>query len=220
MKQFMNLPIMTKLLVVFLAVGLIPMTIVALQSLGTSRDIINTQVSNQLSAVKEIKAGEIQRYFQRVRNQVKTLSSDPAVVKAAVALPGAYNNYISELGLNARDLETRKQSVIGYYNDAFGRQYQEINQQSADTAAMYADLDQTSWALQYSYISNNPHPLGEKDSLKSAEDGTEYSRLHAEIHPILRNFLINFGYYDIFIADAKAVTSSIPFSRNWITLHR
>lgn len=210
MQKFMNLPIMKKLLLAFFTVGLAPVAIVSWMSLDSARSTIEAQVSNQLIAVKEIKAREVERYFERVRNQVKTLSADPAVVAAAQQLPRAYSSYIRELGLSKEQIAERRQSVTDYYRGEFANQYQEINGAAVDTSGMFEALDDTSWALQYAYISNNPNPLGEKDNLNSADDGTRYSRLHEQLHPKLRTFLKNFDYYDIFIADAE--TGDIIYS--------
>jgi hypothetical protein len=64
--------------------------------------------------------------------------------------------------------------------------------------------------LQYLYISNNRHPVGKKHLLDDPGDGSDYSRSHALYHPILRNFLEKFGYYDIFLIDA--VTGDMLYS--------
>lgn len=55
--------------------------------------------------------------------------------------------------------------------------------------------------LQKSYIEDNPHPLGEKENLDSAADGTFYSSVHGKYHPWFRTFLRERGYYDIFLFD-------------------
>lgn len=55
--------------------------------------------------------------------------------------------------------------------------------------------------LQSAYITNNPNPLGEKDALDAARDGSLYSEAHAAYHPWFRQFLKARGYYDIFLFD-------------------
>ncbi|MTI42127.1 methyl-accepting chemotaxis protein [Roseibium hamelinense] len=58
--------------------------------------------------------------------------------------------------------------------------------------------DKTS-ALKKAYISNNPHPLGEKHLLDSANDNPAYDIVHQTFHPWFRELLIDRGYYDIFL---------------------
>lgn len=55
--------------------------------------------------------------------------------------------------------------------------------------------------LQRLYITDNPNKLGEKHKLDFANDGSEYSSLHARYHPWFRAFLEKRGYYDIFLFD-------------------
>ena len=71
-------------------------------------------------------------------------------------------------------------------------------------------LDLDSIYLQYQYISNNPNPLGSKEELDAASDGTKYSQLHGEVHPIVRSYLREFEYYDIFLCDLD--TGDIVYS--------
>ena len=76
--------------------------------------------------------------------------------------------------------------------------------------------------LQSQYISNNPHPLGSKEKLDFAPDGTQYSSVHADFHPYFRNVLEDRGYYDIFLFDTKgdliySVFKEADFATNVMT---
>ncbi len=55
--------------------------------------------------------------------------------------------------------------------------------------------------LQRLYIDENPHPLGSKDELDVANDGSSYSRAHGTYHPYFRSLQRDRGYYDIFLLD-------------------
>jgi methyl-accepting chemotaxis protein len=57
--------------------------------------------------------------------------------------------------------------------------------------------------LQNLYIHRNPNPIGHKEDLDNAPDGSKYSQLHAKYHPWFRNFLRRRGYYDIFLINTK-----------------
>ncbi|MBL8645223.1 MAG: HAMP domain-containing protein [Rhodospirillaceae bacterium] len=52
------------------------------------------------------------------------------------------------------------------------------------------------------YGTGNPHPLGQRDKLDDAGDGSAYSAAHARYHPFLRTALTERGYYDTFLFDA------------------
>jgi len=57
--------------------------------------------------------------------------------------------------------------------------------------------------LQKLYIEENPHPTGEKDNLEFADDGSDYSDVHARYHYWLRSFLLHRGVYDVFLFDPE-----------------
>ncbi len=57
--------------------------------------------------------------------------------------------------------------------------------------------------LQNEYITKNPNELGKKDLMNAATDDSTYSKLHAENHPYLHEFLQEHAYYDIFLIDAE-----------------
>jgi methyl-accepting chemotaxis protein len=50
------------------------------------------------------------------------------------------------------------------------------------------DGDQTT-TMHELYITGNPNPLGEKDALMAARDGSPYSQAHGKYHPWFREFL-------------------------------
>lgn len=53
------------------------------------------------------------------------------------------------------------------------------------------------------YITKNPFPAGKKLEYFDAKDGSNYSKVHARIHPFLKTFLEGYGYYDVFLVDAE-----------------
>ncbi len=58
--------------------------------------------------------------------------------------------------------------------------------------------------MQYQFIANNPFPNGEKSNLSDAKESSGYNVSHQLYHPIFKNYLDRFGYYDIFIIDADS----------------
>ncbi len=57
--------------------------------------------------------------------------------------------------------------------------------------------------LHKKYIDENPNPLGQKEKLDFAPDGSPYSALHAKYHGYFRRLLQERGYYDIFLINAE-----------------
>ena len=57
--------------------------------------------------------------------------------------------------------------------------------------------------LQEHYIDKNPNPIGKKEELDYANDGSSYSNAHKRYHGWMRSFLRERGYYDIFLFDME-----------------
>ncbi|WP_169546374.1 methyl-accepting chemotaxis protein [Sneathiella aquimaris] len=57
--------------------------------------------------------------------------------------------------------------------------------------------------LQRAYITDNQHPVGEKEKLEFASDGSAYSAVHKKYHQWFRQALYTREYYDIFLFDLK-----------------
>ncbi len=53
--------------------------------------------------------------------------------------------------------------------------------------------------LQRLYIAENPNPVGQKDNLDAADDGSLYSMVHAKYHPWIHKFQKINEYYDVFL---------------------
>ncbi|WP_286829837.1 MULTISPECIES: methyl-accepting chemotaxis protein [Kordiimonas] len=69
-------------------------------------------------------------------------------------------------------------------------------------SAAWADIDGNPQnVLQQQYITNNPHPTGEKDKLYDVGDGTAYSLAHVNFHPWFHQLQQARGYYDVFLFD-------------------
>ena len=65
-------------------------------------------------------------------------------------------------------------------------------------AALGASVGET---LRQAYITDNPHPLGEKDALVEAGTGSRYDAVHAAFHPALDRLQNAMDYYDVFLFD-------------------
>lgn len=89
--------------------------------------------------------------------------------------------------------DVRLWSSLPATKDALARFSQEWEKLGADPQGQ----------LQKLYITDNPHPTGEKDKLEQAADESEYTALHSFFHPTFRALKDERGYYDVFLIDAK-----------------
>jgi methyl-accepting chemotaxis protein len=203
--RFFGKTITRKLIALLVVIGLVPMFAVAISMYSSTSEGIFAKSFDQLEAIKTIKTNQVKDYFSFIDGQVKTFSGDVAIIDAMKAFPAAEKSAREEAGVTADDLAGMKSHLRDYYTSKFGAEYGNRNDGAAPpTDEQFQPLDDDSIFLQYQYISANPNPLGSKEGLVSAEDGTTYSQLHAKYHPMVRSYLKQFGYYDIFLCDLES----------------
>lgn len=78
----------------------------------------------------------------------------------------------------------------------------------------YASLENPEDVLRRVYITENEHPLGEKDQLVKADTGSSYGFIHAIYHPALDDLQNAMDYYDIFLFDTEGNLVYSVFKEN------
>ena len=189
-----------RLLLTFLLAGTIPALLIMAVSLYLASDFLSKQAFSQLQSVRDIKKAGVERYLNTVQNQVIALSENHMVVDAMGSFSRAFIN--QPLSANQQQL---RNSVKQYYSVNFAGEYASQNAgKSAPINSIFQPLNERTLNFQYNYISNNPHPLGEKDQLQSFVDNSDYSAIHQSVHPVLQAYLQRFSYYDIFLVDLES----------------
>ena len=169
----------------------------------------------KLSAIMEAKKVTLLDYLNSVRSQLLDFAKRPKIIEAMWDLPQYFPSYVVENRWNEEDLLQRREELQSYWEEEFGERYRQLNDGKILRLKKYFSwLDDYTIALQYSWhIANNPNPMGFKDELDKPDE-TAYSRLHEQLHPSIRSFLREFGYYDIFLWKPRKGELSTPLSRN------
>ena len=176
---------------------------------STSHEALEAASKERLVAVRNATKENIEGYFGTIRNQILTFSKDLMVVEAVSSFKDSFPLFRQES--STTDIETLRRQLGQYYSGDFSREYQQRNPgKQASTAQWLAQLDADSVALQYHFIKANPNPLGEKDRLDDPGGYSSYGRQHARFHPVVRDYLNRFEYYDIFLVDSE--TGNIIYS--------
>ena len=174
---------------------------VLVETVGTLRG----DAFDKLTAVREVKRAAVERYFQSIDNQILTFSEDTMIVEAMKQFQIAFRNFRTEENINDDALKEMERDLLPYYTNEFSSEYRRQNDdRSPEAERFFQYLDEDSLALQYQYIRANKYPLGSKHQLDRADDNSLYSTFHAKYHPIVRNYLEKFGYYDIFLVDSES----------------
>lgn len=193
-----------KLIGLFLAIGLIPLSLVGWFSVQHSSDALMKQASDRLKAVLQVKKTSLESYFRTIHSQAITFSENRMTTEAFYALADVYQTFHLENDLNAEKIQQQRQALKRFIKKDYNQHYRTINATASRlTANMVDQLDDNSVALQYQYIVNNPNPSESKSLYDKGEDDSSYSTEHETFHKIFRHYLDQFGYYDLFLISHK-----------------
>jgi methyl-accepting chemotaxis protein len=196
------------LMVSMLLAGIIPLAGTSLTMLLVSSEALEKESFQKLEALGATKKNQIEDYFEIIDKQVHTLAENKMTIEAVKKFRMAFKEYGTTVSGEA-SLQEQSKAVQGYYQSQFGREFESQTGKKANIANLMPRNPATIRA-QYAYIANNPHPLGSKAELMAADDQRSYSAYHDQYHPVFKNYLEQFAYYDIFLVDPE--TGHIVYS--------
>lgn len=204
---FMNLSISVKQIMTLMVAGMLPMIVVGVLALNIANKELEQKAFDQLDSIRGIKASAVKRYFERIEGQMLSMTLNPSIKSAMTTFSSDFNKVNAERRFTESERQQMKRSLSAYYQQQFNVEYKSQNEgNDAGVNSLVSALDDDSVAMQYAYISNNQHALGNKHLLDSASGKAKYHATHEEYHPYIRNFLERFGFYDIFLVDIDSGT--------------
>ena len=192
-----NTRIRTKLFLTVLALAVPALILVGVLSYFGGKAAVERTTLEHLTSVRAGKAHQIEEYFKKIRSQARIFARDRMIIDAMVEFDDAHRA--------SRDLELtpeQRDEVAAYYSEEFLPRL-EANSDAQVNPATYLPTDDNNLYLQYHYIAANPNPVGEKDLLDDAGDDSEFTAVHRTIHPILRDLVHEFGFYDLLLIDGS-----------------
>ena len=196
----LKLSIKSKLLLMLLSVSLVAVGVITALAFQSGKRALTGRIFDQLTSVRASKADQIETYLESVKSQVKMFGEDLMISQAAQHFSAAFEA-LDQQSISP-DWDAR---VDEYYRSEFLPRLQE-NVEGRPVFETYRPTQAATRHLQYHYLAANPHPVGKKHELVDPADGSRYSAVHAEYHPIFRNLAKEFGYYDIFLIDPRSGT--------------
>jgi methyl-accepting chemotaxis protein len=190
------------MLIAFIAIAIVAVGVTGFIGFTIAKNALQAESLNKLTAVREMKANQIEDYFQQISGQVVTLSEDRMIVEATKAFDDSYREIDSELDRSQEEVGEAANKLRGYYSEEYLSRLIP-NLQSSVSVDEFWPEETTTQLLQDLYIASNPFEVGSKHLLDNPGDGSRYSDSHELYHPIIRNFLDTFGYYDIFLANTE-----------------
>lgn len=214
-RQFEDFALVKKMTVILCLIGLVPTIITAFIGLYSSSNSIEQQKSESLQAIAQLKADALELYFQNSNVVLKSIAQNPLTVNAISPLLEAFREYPEE------NTQQKMQDLAAFYEESFAQTYQFETDSTLETNALMEGANATMIGLQHAYIVKNHYPIGQKDQLRQA-GRTPYDEAHKQFHPTFRQYLSNFGFYDIFLVSLSSgdvvysVFKEIDFASNLI----
>ncbi|OUC13105.1 MAG: adenylate/guanylate cyclase domain-containing protein [Alkalinema sp. CACIAM 70d] len=193
MKLLRYLSIKSKLIVILLIVSGCSIGITAFLGYQSGRANLTDRVFNQLTSLRASKAYQIESYFRTLRAHTQTLSADLTVIEALQQFDRAYQQ-LEQVPISSKVQQELRQ----YYSQKFLPRLAET-EQGTPVLSAYLPPNPAAQYLQHRYIATNSYAVGQKHRLDAASDDSEYSRFHAKYHPMFREIIEKFGYYDLFL---------------------
>lgn len=197
-----------------LLIAIIPLAISNYLAFEKISRTIHDQSQEKLSAIRAAQQSELEKYFNIIQAQARTLAQTPSTIEALKGFSVGVEDFTSTTALVVDKAKLReryqlqKDKTPNVGDDAIGRWLLK------DSVGQY---------MQHLYISTNPSEVGKKDNFDDAGDGSSYSAVHAKYHPSLHAYQQQFEYYDIFLIDAKTgrvvytVFKELDFASNLLT---
>ncbi len=192
-----NLSIRYKLFLIVLGLAVPALALIGALGYLSGRAAVERATFDHLTSVRSSKANQIASYFRQLRNETAAIAESPLVIESLREFSSAFD------ALRQAELEPERRSRLSaHYTDVF---LPRLDTYSTEATALDSVLPTAPAArhLQYFYIAANPHPLGEKDGLVAAPDGSTYSEVHRRLHPQLQALANRFGFYDLLLVNAS-----------------
>jgi len=156
-KMLKNKKMSTKLVVLFLILGLLPMSIALYIAYTASSEALSDAAFNQMVSVREGKQGAVTAYFKTIEKQILTMAEDGEIIHAVKELTGSFH------ALKADDstLAEYKNAVDRYYTSEYGATLKSKSNANVNIASLVPSGDSAIIA-QYLYMADNRAALGTK----------------------------------------------------------
>lgn len=194
--------IKTKLILFIISGGVLPLFVLGFLSSYKMTNALETKAIDKLNSIRVYKEQEIKNYFNQTLSKVKVFSKSTTSTSSMLDFSRYAEQLVEELSED--DIKSMRKDLVNFYQNEYGATYQKNNDgHTVDAIGLLNQIDPVAVVLQHQYIYNNSNPLGSKHLLDKSLENNAYAELHAKVHPYVRSYLEEFGFYDIFLVDTK-----------------
>ena len=177
-----------KLFATLVLLGAVAVLVTGVLGYFRARDALEKAVFDQLTAARQTKARQVETYFRTIDAELRLLATSKMVVSAT----REFRTVVAKLDQAGTPPELREK-VTDWYAEQFIPEMTRVLGREPPLAD-YLPFGDAPYYLHYHYIVANPHPAARRSLLDDAGDGSEYSRLHAIYHPLMRAAATTVGF--------------------------
>jgi hypothetical protein len=169
MKMIRRLKIGTKVLLVTISISLVAILVSSVVAGYTARTALERAAFERLTAVRELKAQQIEGYFGLIGRQVQSLAADRTTISSIRSLK--YGLSRIEAGLEGYK-EPLMPPIHSYYTNVFANRPGEMAD-ADDTAGNHPDMiptDPVAQFLQKSYVIETDPDIQQNSVMSNGED--------------------------------------------------
>jgi len=205
MDLFKNLKIRTKIVLVSTFVAVLAVGVNGYIGYDSAAKSLKVEAFNKLTAIREMKADQIEGYFQQIANQLLTFSSEPTIIDAVREFKIGFRLIETELGINESEMDELSSRLRRYYEDVY---VPELNK-NLDDKVTFSDVwlqDFRAIILQSLYADTLADEGNVDPAVKFEYRHTSYNRAYQKYDPIIKLSLEEFTFYDVFLIDHESGT--------------
>ena len=118
-KKFSDTKINFKLTVGFFVIAFLCILIIGLVAYFKGKSSLREESFNRLTAVREMKAAQIEDYFSDISNQIITFSEDHTIVDAMEAFTLGFDSIEAHIAHSLEELAAAEARLNLYYEDEY-----------------------------------------------------------------------------------------------------
>jgi class 3 adenylate cyclase len=195
-----NTSVATRLALSVLAVSVTSLLVTAIVGIVGVQGSANNVLENRLESVRSAKAAEIETFFRRARGQASRMSHSEMLADGVTRFTAAFAALERSVPEAARRAQERR--VGAFYLDEFIPRLEEVRGEGVTPLSVTVG-NPAGITLQDLYIASSPLEIGEKDLLSDADDGSAWTRVHRELHPLMRDIVNRFGLVDLMLVEPR-----------------
>lgn len=198
-----KLPLKVKLIIAFLCVGILPALVATGIAWWNGTTLITHELEKSLTSTRDLQKMRFDDLLKEITALTQSNADSSEVKAALVEYRAAFDKIAEQLMKNKKlDAQSISQHVKTHYEKEWGAEYQKIHKTPATELSRFMEYDEKGYAAQYSYVSANPQ--ANKSALETADDGTDYSKVHKYYHKSMENLANSFKMDDAILVDAQS----------------